>query len=108
MIAVIDVAELSGGARAGLSPDQVLVVCSVPPRTFALLVEEALEVITAEPGAVTLADEVMSGVLRAAGVLRLPANETAQIVDLAWIAIGAQLAALLSADAAKPLKESRT
>jgi hypothetical protein len=35
MIAVIDVAELSGGARAGLSPEQVLVVCSVPPRSSA-------------------------------------------------------------------------
>jgi chemotaxis signal transduction protein len=105
MIAVVDVAELSGGSRTEISVDRVLVICTVKPRTFALLVDEAFEVVTSEPGAVTLADEVMSGVLRSAGVLRLAGNATAQIIDLAWIAVGAQLAALLSSDAATPAKE---
>jgi chemotaxis signal transduction protein len=105
VVAVIDVAELSGGSRTVITSDRVLVICTVKPRTFALLVDEALEVVTAEPGAVTLADEVMTGVLRSAGVLKLPGNSTAQIVDLAWLAVGAQLAALLRTDAATPTKE---
>jgi purine-binding chemotaxis protein CheW len=105
MLAVVDVAELSGAGRTEMSVDRVLVICTVKPRTFALLVDEALEVATSEPGAVTLADEVMSGVLRSAGVLRLAGNATAQIIDLAWIAVGAQLAALLASDAATPAKE---
>ena len=105
VLAVVDVAELSGRPRSPVSVDRVLVVCAVEPRTFALMVDEALEVVTADPGAVTLADEVMSGVMRSAGVLRLAGNATAQIIDLAWIAVGAQLAALLSADAATPAQE---
>jgi purine-binding chemotaxis protein CheW len=105
MVAVVDVGELSGGDRTAVSPDQVLVICTVAPRTFALLVDEALEVITSEPNDVTLADEVMSGVMRSAGVLRLEGDATAQIIDLSWIAVGAQLAALLRSDAATPVKE---
>jgi len=105
VVAVIDVAELSGGTRTAISADRVLVICTVKPRTFALLVDEALEVVTAEPGAVTLADEVMTGVLRSAGVLKLTGNSTAQIVDLAWLAVGAQIAALLRSDAATPTRE---
>ena len=105
MIAVVDLAELSGGDRTGVSPARVLAVCTVESRTFALLVDEALEVVTSEPGAVTLADEVMSGIMRTAGVLRLAGNQTAHIVDLAWIAVGAQLAAILHEDAATPVKE---
>lgn len=106
MIAVVDVAELTGGPRTALSPDRVLVICRAEARTFALLVDEALEVVVAEPGAVTLADEVMSGVLRSAGVLRFGDSATAQILDLVWIAMGAQLAALLRSDAATPLTEN--
>jgi chemotaxis signal transduction protein len=103
MVAVIDVAELTSGVRAELSAGSVLVICEVPPRAFALLVDEALEVIVAEDAAVTLADEVMTGVLRSAGVLRLPDNATAQIIDLDWLAIGAQLAAILRDDAVTPV-----
>jgi chemotaxis signal transduction protein len=102
MLAVIDVAELTGGSRTAISTNRILVVCEIPPRAFALLVDEALEVIVASASAVTLADEVMTGVLRAAGVLHLEGNTTAQIIDLAWLAVGAQLAAVLREDAATP------
>jgi chemotaxis signal transduction protein len=105
MLAVIDVAELSGGSPTAISAERVLVICTVAPRTFALLVDEALEVVAAEPRSVTLADEVMTGVLRSAGVLKLPDNSTAQIINLAWLAVGAQLATLLRSDAATPTKE---
>jgi len=102
MLAVIDVAELTGGAKTTIASNRVLVVCEVAPRAFALLVDEALEVIVASSQSVTLADEVMTGVLRSAGVLKLEGNATAQIIDLSWLAIGAQLASVLSRDAATP------
>lgn len=102
MIAVIDVAELAQGERTRISASGVLVVCEVPPRAFALLVDEAVEVITAEESAVTLADELMAGAMRSAGILRLQGGATARIIDLEWLGIGAQLAALLSDDAATP------
>jgi chemotaxis signal transduction protein len=105
MLAVVDLGELSGGRRTAVSSERVLVVCTVAPRSFALLADEALEVVVSEPGAVTLADEVMAGVLRSAGVLRLPGGATAQIVDLAWLAMGAQLAAMLRFDAVTPTGE---
>jgi purine-binding chemotaxis protein CheW len=102
MLAVIDVAELTAGTRTALSASCVLVICEIPPRVFALLVDEVLEVIVADESAVTLADEVMTGALRSAGVLSLPGGVTAQIIDLEWLAIGAQLAAALRDDAATP------
>jgi chemotaxis signal transduction protein len=102
MIAVVDVAELTGGARSPISAGSILVVCGIGERVFALLVDEALEVVVTSSHAVTLADEVMTGVLRSAGVLKLEGSSTALVIDLAWLAVGAQLAAVLREDAARP------
>jgi len=104
-LAVIDVAQLTGRRSTPLTPDKVLVICSVAPHRFALMVDEAMEVVTTDPDSVTISDRVLPGLLKAAGVLDLGGGTTAFIMDLGWLAIGAQLASILDRDAATPAGE---
>jgi len=104
LIAVVDLADLIGAGASEVKADQALVICSVEPRRVALMVDEAVDVLAVEADAVSATDEVMPGVLKATGVLRLPEG-TALIIDLAWLALGAELAKLLGADGAAPIAE---
>lgn len=106
LLAVIDVAQLMGMERARITSRKALVICRVEPRTFALMVDEAMEVVTTSPDAVTVSDEVLPGMLRAAGMLKLDNHGTAFIMDLGWLSTGAQLAGMLANDAATPLSGS--
>ena len=101
MIAVIDVAEIASGKRSVVSPSQSMVICQVRPRRLGLMVDEAVDVVTVPRGALSASDEVLPGAIRGAGVLQLP-EETALVIDMLWMAIGAELANLLADDAATP------
>ncbi len=106
MIAVIDVAQLVGVGKSTVDASKAMVICHIEPRTFALMVDEAIEVVTTDPDAIVISDEVLPGLLKASGILKLPDGGTAFIMDLGWLAIGAQLAGMLSADAATPVGEN--
>jgi chemotaxis signal transduction protein len=102
LLAVVDVEELTSETSTPISPTQVLVICTMDQRRLALKVDEALEVIIVEPNAITMSDAVMPGMLKSSGMLQLPNNQSALILDLIWIGIGAHLGSILSADAATP------
>ncbi len=106
MIAVIDLAQLVGIGTSEIDSSKAMVICHVESRTFALLVDEAIETITTDPDAVVISDKVLPGLLKAAGILKLSDGGTAFIMDLGWLSIGAQLAGLLRDNAATPLDES--
>ena len=105
LLAVVDIEELTGTAPSPLSPSQVLVICTIDKRRVALKVDEAIEVITAKPGAITMSDDVMPGILKSSGLLTIGANKSALILDLMWIGIGAHLGSILSMDAATPQEQ---
>lgn len=102
ILAVIDVEELTTSKKRPLSASQVLVICTIDDRHFSLKVDEALEVVTVETNAITMTDNVLPGIMKSSGLLTLPANESALILNLMWIGIGAHLGAILSGDAATP------
>jgi chemotaxis signal transduction protein len=101
VIAVIDVAEIATGKRSTLSPEMAMVISQLRPRRLGLMVDEAVDVVTVPRAALSASDEVLPGAIKAAGVLQLP-GETALVVDMLWMSLGAELANLLSGDAATP------
>lgn len=107
-LAVIDIGELVGMGRTNISPNQSLVVCTVEPRRFALKVDETMEVVAASPKDITISEKVLPGILKNSGVLRLNDQQVALIVDISWIAVGAQLANLLCDDAATPIDKDKS
>jgi len=90
-LAVIDVRTLVGQKVTAPDPDQAIVICTVPPRRFALKVDEALEVITAREQDISIASQVLPGVLRSTGMLRVSDRQSALILDIAWLAVGAHM-----------------
>ncbi|MBN2344091.1 MAG: chemotaxis protein CheW [Deltaproteobacteria bacterium] len=102
VLAVIDIEELTTGNNTSISPTQVLVICTIDNRRLALKVDEAIEVITVEMDAITMTDKVLPGIMKSSGLLRLSNNESALILDLMWIGVGAHLGSILSDDAATP------
>jgi chemotaxis signal transduction protein len=104
ILAVIDLGRLAGGERSPVTRDRALLICEVPPRRVGLMVGEITDVATVGAESISVGEEVLPGALRAAGVLRA-GEETAYIADVAWIALGADLAEVLSDDAAIPVGE---
>jgi chemotaxis signal transduction protein len=101
---VIDIATIAGAPCQPVSTNNNLIICSIESRQFALKIDEALEVITVNREKIEISDELLPGILPNAGILNLD-NQIALIIDIGWIAIGAQLAEFVSADGAKPVKK---
>lgn len=102
LIAIIDVEELTSSTHEPISSSQVLAVCTTDERQFGLKIDEALEVITVEPSAITMTDEVLPGIVRSSGMVNINEHETALILDIMWIAVGVHLGSILVKDAATP------
>lgn len=90
MMAVIDLSELIGTRKTAIDADKALVICRLDPLRFALLVDEATDVHTISYKEIQVAEQVLPGVLKAAGVLKVGA-QTAIILDMWSIALAAQV-----------------
>jgi len=108
LLAVVDVGQLIGMEPSAATARKALVICKVEPRLFALMVDEAIEVVTTSPDAITISDEVLPGLLKAAGLVKLPGGGSAFIMDLGWLSVGAHLAGMLGGDAATPLEGDKS
>ncbi|MBN2529782.1 MAG: chemotaxis protein CheW [Deltaproteobacteria bacterium] len=102
LLAVIDVEELTTSASTPMESSQVLVICTIDHRRLALKVDEAIEVVTVAQSDITMSDTVMPGISKSSGLIKLPDNNSALILDLIWIGVGAHLGSILSEDAATP------
>ena len=60
-----------------------------------------VDVVTVPRAALSASDEVLPGAVKAAGILQLP-DETALVIDMLWMSLGAELANLLGGDAVTP------
>ncbi len=93
MMAVVDFAELLGGQKNNVSADKALIVCSVGLLRFAMMVDEATDVITVAKDEVQVSEELLPGVLNALGMIRAE-EQPAIIVDALTIALSVQLDAI--------------
>jgi len=105
MIAVVNLDELAGASSNRSLASQMLLICKVENRRFALKIDEALDVITVTEDDITISDKVLPGILQSSGILKTDDNQTALIVDLTWIAVGSHLGRALGENAAIPVEQ---
>ena len=90
MLAVLDLSELIGSGRNSVLAEKALVICEIDLLKFAIMVDEANEVITVTPENIQVSSEILPGSLKVLGVLRYE-EETALIVDVMSIMFSVQL-----------------
>ncbi|MBN2802551.1 MAG: chemotaxis protein CheW [Deltaproteobacteria bacterium] len=98
LLAVIDLKALNSNSSTDINQTQMLIICTVEERKFALLIEEAIEVVTVAENNIKMSDSVMPGIIKNSGILQFKNSSPAVIIDLLWIAVGTQLAALVEND----------
>ncbi|MCP4680516.1 MAG: hypothetical protein GY854_34540 [Deltaproteobacteria bacterium] len=90
MLAVIDLSELIGTGRNSVSAQKALVICETELLKFAIMVDEATEVITVAPSSIQMSSEILPGALKVLGVLRYE-ERAALIIDIVSIMFAVQL-----------------
>jgi chemotaxis signal transduction protein len=85
LIALLDLAELAGMGRSPLNPDSIIVICTMGKSLFAVMVQEATDVVYVDRARVKTSDEVMPGLLKELGIVQADGYNAA-IVDL-WSAV---------------------
>jgi chemotaxis signal transduction protein len=93
MMAVVDFAELLGGKKSDIGVDKALIICSVGSLRFAMMVDEATDVITVSQDEIQVSEELLPGALNALGMIRAE-EQPAIIVDALSIALSVQLDAI--------------
>jgi chemotaxis signal transduction protein len=93
MMAVVDFAELLGGQKSSIGADKALIICSVGSLRFAMMVDEATDVVTVAKDEIQVSEELLPGVLNALGMLRA-GEQPAIIVDALSVALSIQLDAI--------------
>ncbi|MCP4601884.1 MAG: chemotaxis protein CheW [Proteobacteria bacterium] len=90
MLAVIDLSELIGLDKSSLSTEKVMVICQSELLKFALMVDEAHEVVTVPIEDIQVSSEILPGVLKTIGVLRY-AEQTTHIIDILSVVLSVEL-----------------
>jgi chemotaxis signal transduction protein len=85
LIALFDLAEIAGLGKNRVLADKVIVVCIMGDKRFAMMADEATDVITAAKTQIRIADQVLSGLMREIAVIQV-GKDTAAVVDL-WSAV---------------------
>lgn len=93
LITVIDLGEIVELPKSRVSPDKALVVCSLRPFRFGLMVDEATDVVTVKRQEISVTEEVLPGTLKATGVVKSE-GRAAVIVDVWSIILAVQLGKL--------------
>jgi chemotaxis signal transduction protein len=88
-LVVVDLASLLRLQEKEVSADRVLVICKVTPFRFALMVDEAVDVVTVNEKEVRIAEDVLIAQSRAWGLLRWKAQSVA-ILDPLSLAVSTQ------------------
>lgn len=90
LMAVIDLSTLISGRPGSPTVDSALVVCRSELMKFALLVDEATDVVTIQKDNLQVGGQVLPGAVRAIGVLRAD-KQQAVIIDVISILFAVQL-----------------
>ncbi len=85
-VAVIDFAVLLGMNNAPVTPDKALVIFSLRPYLFAVMIDEPTDVVTVSQRAIRVADEVLPGAISSIGVLRMTGGGSVLLYDVGSIA----------------------
>ena len=85
LIALFDLAELAGMGPTPQDPDNIIVICTMGRSLFAVMVQEATDVIYVDQTRIKASDEVMPGLLKEMGIVQAD-DYNAAIVDL-WSAV---------------------
>ncbi len=93
MMAVVDFGEMLGGQKSSIDADKALIICSVGSLRFAMMVDEATDVVTVPKDEIQVSEELLPGVLNALGMLRA-GEQPAIIVDVLSVAFSIQLDAI--------------
>ena len=93
MMAVVDFAELLGGQKSRIGAEKALIICSVGSLRFAMMVDEATDVVTVPNDEIQVSEELLPGVLNALGMFRA-GEQPAIIVDALSVALSVQLDAI--------------
>lgn len=88
-LAVIDMADLMRAGPTRLSIDKLMVICSSDYVEFAVVVDEASDVITVDEKDVQVPEEVLPGALKALGFVKTP-DGGALILDVMSIVFSIQ------------------
>jgi purine-binding chemotaxis protein CheW len=105
VLAVIDLGRLVGGQPTPVVRSQSLVICEVGGRRLAVQVGEVVDVASVAGARVRVTEELLPGALRTAGVVTID-GVTAHLIDLAWIAMGTELADIVAADGTSAARRS--
>ena len=89
-LAVINLGELLGAPIDPLSTEKSLAVCSLEGFGFALLVDEATDVVDVQRDQIRIAEQVMPGAVRAVGIFDTD-GATALIADIWSVVLAVQL-----------------
>lgn len=109
ILAAIDIGALLGLPKFEVSEDKAVAVCRLKHFRFALLVDEIDDIVTVETNNLKVEEEVLSGSLKAVGVLKTN-EQTSAIIDLWSVVVSIherilsddQLAILTSVPGRKP------
>ena len=85
LIVLFDLAEIAGIGHNPISEDNVVVVCILGDKRFAVMVTEASDVVTVSKSQIRTADEVLSGFMREIAIIQI-GRDTAAVIDL-WSAV---------------------
>ncbi len=85
LIALFDLSDIAGLGKCPIIEDNVIVVCIMGERRFAVMIAEASDVITVPKTQIRIADEVLSGVIREIAVVQ-DGRDAASVIDL-WSAV---------------------
>jgi chemotaxis signal transduction protein len=84
LIALFDLAEIAGLGKNEVSAEKIVVICIMEDKRFAVMADEAADVISVPKTQIHFADQVMSGLMREIAVIQVE-RDTAAVVDL-WSA----------------------
>ncbi len=105
MVAAIDLGEIIGTGATKLAVDNALIICQSELLKFAIVIEEATDVITVGADEIQVSTEVLPGALKALGVVPF-ADEVALIIDILSVALSVQLDELSGKSSASDRKNA--
>ena len=82
---LLDFASIAGLGNNPLNEEHAVVVCILGDKRFAVMVNEAMDVVTVSNTEIRITDEVLSGLLREIAVVQTEAGPAA-VVDL-WSSV---------------------
>ena len=90
LISVVDLSDIIGLGASSVHPSKTLILCSLQPFSFGLMVDEALDVVSVPQQNIKVAEEILPGLLKDMGVINLD-KMNAVIIDLWSLVLSIQV-----------------